>query len=367
MTSVTIDHVTKAYGSAQPSVNDLSLAIKEGEFFTLLGPSGCGKSTTLRMVAGFINPTSGRILFDGREVTRAAPNKRDTGMVFQNYALFPHMDVSENVAYGLKMRRVAASERSTRVAEALDVVGLQGYGGRRIDQLSGGQQQRVALARALVIRPSVLLLDEPLSNLDAKLRDETRTQIRQIQQQASTTTLYVTHDQAEAMAMSDRLAVMSGGVLHQVGSPREVYRRPATAFVARFIGRSNVIEGVIEGVEDRTLVIRLSGGAHVHVAKDARSTISGVLGEKVAVSIRPESLEYLGPSTRAEPEQGTIRARVVLVEFTGAQCILAMDMRLDDGTDQRLLAVIPDTDELPETGDEVYLQADPRRVWAVAR
>src|SRR5699024_9215490 len=256
MNSVGLEIITRIYGGTTPSVDDVSLTVGDGEFFTLLGPSGCGKSTTLRMIAGFIQPTSGTIRFGEREVTSLPPHKRDTGMVFQNYALFPHMDVTGNVAYGLSMRHVAKAEKTKRVTEALDIVGLGGYSDRRIDQLSGGQQQRVALARALVIQPSVLLLDEPLSNLDAKLREETRAQIRQIQKRAGTTSVYVTHDQSEAMAMSDRIAVMNAGVLHQVGAPREIYRRPTTSFVARFIGRSNVLLGTVEETGAEQIAVR---------------------------------------------------------------------------------------------------------------
>lgn len=365
MTTVVLDNVTKTYGSAAPSVDSLSLTIGEGEFFTLLGPSGCGKSTTLRMIAGFITPTSGRIKFGDRVVTQAPPYKRDTGMVFQNYALFPHLDVADNVGYGLKMRKVAAGERSQRIAEALRVVGLDGYAERRIDQLSGGQQQRVALARALVIRPSVLLLDEPLSNLDAKLRDETRTQIRQIQQKAGTTSVYVTHDQAEAMAMSDRIAVMNGGILHQLGTPREVYRRPATAFVARFIGRSNVLDGVVEGRDGGTAAVRLGDGSVLHAPVPAEGPLGEVgPGAEVGLSVRPEAMRLLGvaPST-SDRAEGTLHARVTLIEFTGSQCMIGLSL---DGHDAPMLVTIPDTDDLPAVGDVVALRPDPARIWLVA-
>lgn len=367
MTTVVLDNVTKTYGSAAPSVDSLSLTIAEGEFFTLLGPSGCGKSTTLRMIAGFITPTSGTIRFDERDVTTAPPYKRDTGMVFQNYALFPHMDVAENVAYGLKMRKVASGDRPPRVAEALRVVGLDGYASRRIDQLSGGQQQRVALARALVIRPSVLLLDEPLSNLDAKLREETRTQIRQIQQQAGTTSVYVTHDQAEAMAMSDRIAVMSAGVLHQLGAPREVYRRPATAFVARFIGRSNVLAGVVEGRDGATAAVRLEDGSLLRAPVAADSALGEVAaGDELAVSIRPESLALLGAAPEASDRaEGTLHGRVTLIEFTGSHCMIGLE--LDDPASSAVLMTVPDTDDLPEVGDVIAVRPDPARIWLVAR
>ena len=362
MNSVDLESITKIYGGTTPSVDDVSLTVGDGEFFTLLGPSGCGKSTTLRMIAGFISPTSGTIRFGDRDVTSLPPHKRDTGMVFQNYALFPHMDVAGNVAYGLSMRRVGKEEKRTRVAQALEIVGLDGYADRRIDQLSGGQQQRVALARALVIEPSVLLLDEPLSNLDAKLREETRAQIRQIQQRASTTSVYVTHDQSEAMAMSDRIAVMSAGVLHQVGAPREIYRRPATSFVARFIGRSNVLEGVIEGVESSRLAVRLDGGEALF-APIVNDTLSSevVKGDRVALSLRPETLRIDPLEDTSEVPVGAIRATVRMSEFTGSSCVVWLRYG-----EQDLLATIPDTDDLPQDGQDVLLRPDIERTWVVA-
>ncbi|MGP5683003.1 ABC transporter ATP-binding protein [Brachybacterium alimentarium] len=362
MNSVDLENVTKIYSGSTPSVDDLSLTVGDGEFFTLLGPSGCGKSTTLRMIAGFINPTSGNIRFGERDVTNLPPHKRDTGMVFQNYALFPHMDVAGNVAYGLSMRRVAKEEKRTRIAEALEIVGLTGYAVRRIDQLSGGQQQRVALARALVIQPSVLLLDEPLSNLDAKLREETRAQIRQIQQRAGTTSVYVTHDQSEAMAMSDRIAVMNAGVLHQVGAPREIYRRPATSFVARFIGRSNVLTGTVEEAGVERITVRLDGG-EILQAPVAERTLSAAVaaGEEVALSVRPETMRIEPAPVESGTVVGAIRATVRMTEFTGSSCVIWLRYG-----DEDLLATIPDTDDLPDAGDDVLLRPDTARTWVVA-
>lgn len=362
MNSVDLENVTKIYSGSTPSVDDLSLTVGDGEFFTLLGPSGCGKSTTLRMIAGFVNPTSGNIRFGERDVTNLPPHKRDTGMVFQNYALFPHMDVAGNVAYGLSMRRVAKEEKRTRIAEALEIVGLTGYAVRRIDQLSGGQQQRVALARALVIQPSVLLLDEPLSNLDAKLREETRAQIRQIQQRAGTTSVYVTHDQSEAMAMSDRIAVMNAGVLHQVGAPREIYRRPATSFVARFIGRSNVLIGTVEEAGVERITVRLDGG-EILQAPVAERTLSAAVaaGEEVALSVRPETMRIEPAPVESGTVVGAIRATVRMTEFTGSSCVIWLRYG-----DEDLLATIPDTDDLPDAGDDVLLRPDTARTWVVA-
>ncbi|HJB11162.1 MAG TPA: ABC transporter ATP-binding protein [Candidatus Brachybacterium merdavium] len=362
MNSVDLENITKIYGGTTPSVDDLSLTVGDGEFFTLLGPSGCGKSTTLRMIAGFIQPTAGRIRFGERDVTALPSHKRDTGMVFQNYALFPHMDVTGNVSYGLSMRHVPKAEKSQRVAEALDIVGLGGYADRRIDQLSGGQQQRVALARALVIQPSVLLLDEPLSNLDAKLREETRAQIRLIQKRAGTTSVYVTHDQSEAMAMSDRIAVMDAGVLHQVGTPREIYRRPATSFVARFIGRSNVLEGTVEETEASRLAVRLQGG-EVLFAPVAAETVSSrvAVGDQVALSLRPETMRIEPAADDTATPVGAIRARVRMTEFTGSSCVIWLRYG-----EQDLLATIPDTDDLPEEDQDVMLRPDIERTWVVA-
>lgn len=240
MAFLSIQSLHKAFG-AFTAVESLSIDVQQGEFVSLLGPSGCGKSTTLQMIAGFIDPTGGEIRLRSQDLLRVPPNKRDLGIVFQSYALFPHMTVAANVAFGLEMKGVARSERAGRIAEILDLVGLKRFESRFPKQLSGGQQQRVALARALVTRPNLLLLDEPLSNLDAKLREGMQDELRQIQQRFGTTTVLVTHDQAEALALSDRIVVMSDGKVEQIGTPTEVYDRPATPFVANFLGKTNLI------------------------------------------------------------------------------------------------------------------------------
>ncbi|HLJ60189.1 MAG TPA: ABC transporter ATP-binding protein [bacterium] len=295
-------------------MRDADLAVAPGEFFTLLGPSGCGKTTILRMLAGFLLPSAGRIVFGEQDVTRVPPNRRGTAMVFQNYALFPHLSVFENVAFGLRIRRVSAADLRRRVGEALAQVRLTHLEGRRIDQLSGGQQQRVALARALVVQPNVLLLDEPLSNLDAKLREETRAEIRRIQTAAGITTVYVTHDQAEAMAVSDRIAVMSAGEIHQIGTPPEVYYRPATRFVAEFIGKNNLVQGTLVAASGRSGTVDAGDGLRLEVPLDGRPGPGPATGTRVLLSIRPEAFRVAAPGETRNVLAGTVRRH----EFGGA-------------------------------------------------
>jgi iron(III) transport system ATP-binding protein len=312
---VALEHVTKQFGKVS-GVQDVHIRIHPGEFFTFLGPSGCGKTTTLRMIAGFYYPTSGRIVFGKQDVTALPPHKRNTGMVFQNYALFPHLTVFENVAFGLQVRKRPKDERIQRVERALQQVRLQGYGNRRIDQLSGGQQQRVALARALVIEPNILLLDEPLSNLDAKLREETRLEIKRLQLESGITTIYVTHDQAEAMAMSDRIMVMQGGVVQQVGKPEEIYNRPLNRFVASFIGESNLWEGSVERIEGDQVYVRVSPDLVLcGYMKNSAPHSQLAVGAQTTMSIRPEALREVRPEF--SQSENTFLAKVVIAEFTG--------------------------------------------------
>ncbi|MHA6686124.1 ABC transporter ATP-binding protein [Mesorhizobium sp. A556] len=285
MTALTIDRINKRYGALH-ILKDISIPIEQGEFVSLLGPSGCGKTTTLRCIAGFERPDSGRILFGERDMTHTLPERRDIGMVFQSYALFPHMTVAENLSFGLEVRKVSEPERRRRIAEVLALVRLEGYDKRFPRELSGGQQQRVALARALVIEPSVLLLDEPLANLDATLRDEMRFFIRDLQKRVGITAIYVTHDQAEAMVMSDKIVVMKEGEISQLGAPRDIYERPVSHSVAGFIGRSNTIGGkIVEAsgaggykVEAPCGVIGADGPSHLAV------------GSGVRIMIRPENI-----------------------------------------------------------------------------
>ncbi len=290
------------------AVSDVTLEVTPGSFLTLLGPSGCGKTTTLRMIAGFEQPTSGRIFLGDRDVTGLMANRRDIGFVFQNYALFPHLTVGENVAYGLRVRKRPDAEIRRAVAEVLELVGLAGSARQFPHQLSGGEQQRVALARAVVIRPQVLLFDEPLSNLDAKLRVHMRSEIRQLQERLSITAVYVTHDQEEAMAIADRIAVMDGGRIVQLGTAEDLYARPANAFVARFIGRTNVVRGRVAGREAGALVVEVNGRRLAATAGGPAPAI----GDEVALVIRPETVE-LRPAA-SEHESAVIVSRVFLGE-----------------------------------------------------
>ena len=359
MTQITLRGVSKHFSknADAAAVRDVDVVVESGEFFTLLGPSGCGKTTTLRMVAGFYYPTKGDILFDEENVTRRPVHRRGTGMVFQNYALFPHMTVAENVAYGLKVRKISRADRGPRIAEALRQVSLDGFAARRIDELSGGQQQRVALARALVIQPRVLLLDEPLSNLDAKLREETRREIRRMQSTSAITALYVTHDQAEAMAMSDRIAVMESGTVHQVGTPQEIYNTPTTAFVARFIGNSNVLDAqLVEGRTDRGTV-RLHGanGQSIDRQVEFAAGLSTQGSGDIKIAVRPENVRLVPSGT---PD--SLEARVVSSEFTG----LATNVELDLAGN-RLGATIINGTDAPVAGSPIAIQMDARHLRAV--
>ena len=283
--SITIDHVKKAYSDNpdNPIIPDLSAKIKNGEFFTLLGPSGCGKTTLLRMIAGFNSIEGGTIAFDTNVINDIPAHKRNIGMVFQSYAVFPHLTVRKNVEYGLKIRKLPASEIKTRVDKVLDAVKIAEYQDRLPERLSGGQQQRVALARAIVIHPQVLLMDEPLSNLDAKLRIEMRSAIRDVQKQIGITTVYVTHDQEEALAVSDRIAVMKDGHIQQIGTPEEIYARPYNAFVSTFIGHSNLFYGTIKKGADVSIIF--AGGYEIPMTNLSDAVQDG---QKVVVSVRPE-------------------------------------------------------------------------------
>jgi iron(III) transport system ATP-binding protein len=313
MVTVKLDHVSKSFGKML-AVDDVSFEVGQGELFFLLGPSGCGKTTTLRVVAGFYRPDEGHVLFDGREMNSVPPHKRNIGMVFQNYALWPHMTVYDNIVYGLKARHEPAGECVRKAKEVLRIVRMEELAMRYPNQLSGGQQQRVALARALVIEPNVLLLDEPLSNLDAKLRLEMRGEIKRIQQDLRITSIYVTHDQEEAVSMADRMAIMNAGAIEQIGIPRELYNSPRNKFVAGFVGETNFISGVMDGIS-------AEGGRCSVSLPFGRSLLAGICtspkdGERVTCSIRPEMVEI---RDRA-PEEGAnvFEARIVSLDYHGA-------------------------------------------------
>jgi spermidine/putrescine transport system ATP-binding protein len=283
---VRLERVTKAFGETV-AVDDLSLDIAEGEFFSLLGPSGCGKTTTLRMIGGFEEPTRGTIYLGGRDVTDQPPYRRNVNTVFQSYALFPHLNVYENVAFGLRRKKVADGDIKMRVRDALHLVDLEGFDKRKPGQMSGGQQQRVALARALVNSPKVLLLDEPLGALDLKLRKQMQLELKRIQQEVGITFIYVTHDQDEAMTMSNRLAVMRLGKIEQIGPPEEVYESPSTQFVAAFLGASNLLEGELKEQRNGTSTVLLAGGDVVHLPTE-RAPFQ--VGDSVLVGVRPEKI-----------------------------------------------------------------------------
>ena len=304
MVEIGLENVSKSFGQVK-AVDRITFTVRRGELFFLLGPSGCGKTTLLRLVAGFETPDGGRILFDGRPVTDTPPNLRNTGMVFQNYALWPHRNVFRNVSYGLEVRRVGRPERQRRVLDALELVRLKGLESRQPTELSGGQQQRVALARALVINPDVVLLDEPLSNLDAKLRLDMRREIKRIHEKTGITMLYVTHDQKEALSLAERLAVLRDGRIEQIGAPEEVYRRPANAFVAEFIGQANLLPGKVSSgsAAGGKVTVMTALGPVV-----ARGDVELAPGGEVVCSIRPESVN-LRP---AQAEAGESRFRVTV-------------------------------------------------------
>jgi len=317
---VVLKQVTKRYGDVA-AVRGLDLDIREGEFLTLLGPSGCGKTTTLRMIAGFILPTSGTVYLGEEDVTRLPPNKRGIGMVFQDYALFPHMTIGENIAFGLTERKVDKVAIGKRVKELLELVRLADVEDRYPPELSGGQQQRIAVARAVAYSPRVLLMDEPLGALDLKLREAMQTEIRQIQQRLGTTTVYVTHDQTEAMHMSDRIVVMKDGMIEQMGSAEEIYDRPTTRFVADFIGQINLLEGTLAGRDGSFAVVEVNGAKH---RMRAAPEVSGA----VTVGLRPQHLQLVTGSA-ADPGLNILPGRIKGRTFSGN--LVRVDVDLDGG------------------------------------
>jgi len=354
---LTLENLTKVFPSRGnigevAAVQDVNLEIQKGELVTLLGPSGCGKTTTLRMIAGFEFPTTGKIVLDSVEINSLPPHKRDMSMVFQSYALFPHLTVFENIAYGLNVQRLSRKTIAERVGQVLDLVHLRGYGDRAPGQLSGGQQQRVALARALVMAPKVLLMDEPLSNLDAKLREEMRTEIRRIQKTLNITSVYVTHDQIEAMTLSDRIVVMNEGVIEQIGSPVEIYRFPNSRFVANFIGRANFIDGVVLAQNGSTLTIRALGEAITlsNMKREFRE------GEAVTLIVRPEMIQI---KKTGGLYRGVVRQAVYLGDMIEYAMEVGGVLILGTETDPHVTELFPEGEDITLSFEEDCIQVLP--------
>jgi spermidine/putrescine transport system ATP-binding protein len=354
---VRLERVSKLFGGIA-AVDDLSLDIAEGEFFSLLGPSGCGKTTTLRMIGGFEDPSLGTVYLGGRDVTDDPPYKRDVNTVFQSYALFPHLDVYENVAFGLKRKRVPSGEVEERVKKAMRLVDLVGFEERKPPQMSGGQQQRVALARALVNSPKVLLLDEPLGALDLKLRKKMQLELKRIQQEVGITFIYVTHDQEEAMTMSDRIAVMRHGRIEQLGQPEHVYENPATEFVAGFLGASNLLEGEVKEANNGMSSVLLEHGGTVVVPG---SRIPPDAGSRVKVGVRPEKIEI----TRSAAPSGrnSIEGTVTMATYIGVSH--QYKVSTPDGTVLTVYVQNLGADEAPHQGEGVTLSWKPEYTFAV--
>ena len=340
---IVIDHTDKYYGSVK-AINDVSLDIQPGEFFTLLGPSGCGKTTLLRMIAGFNSIEKGEIRFDDQVINHVPAYERNIGMVFQSYAIFPHLTVEQNVAYGLKPRKVPKAEAKRRVEKAMELTQISEYAKRQPQQLSGGQQQRVALSRAIVIEPDLLLMDEPLSNLDAKLRVQMRTSIRELQRALDITTIYVTHDQEEALAVSDRIAVMNMGIVEQVGKPYEIYAHPVNEFVANFIGTSNFMMGEAS-----------NQGVSVLNTKPIPMTLKNGYTGPVKVSVRPEHIELV------EPKEGLICGEIKIGTFLGD--FICYEVRLDNGQVIQVNQYLHRNSTMRNIGDKVGISIENMNVF----
>lgn len=348
ITKVYYDYKTKKPFNA---VDNLTLNIEAASFVTLLGPSGCGKTTTLRMIGGFESPDEGEIYLGSEPITMLSPNKRDTAMVFQNYALLPHYNVFDNVAYGLKVRKVPSEEIKKRVLEMLDLVELTGLEERHIYELSGGQQQRVALARALVVRPNVLLFDEPLSNLDAKLRVSMRTEIRRIQQTVGITAVYVTHDQSEAMSISDKIVIMKKGVIAQEGSPREIYRMPKNRFVADFIGEANFLSAHVISYSNGKALVAVSGGNKITAA--CAATLRE--GQECTLVVRPEVLSL--------SESGLLKCKVIVSTFMGAYHYYQV---VCEGKVVKITDYNAKREKIYKVGEEAFLHFESENVHIIA-
>ena len=352
---IVLDHVSKRFG-ATTAVDDVDLAIGRGEFFSLLGPSGCGKTTTLRMIAGFETPTEGRILLEGVDVSTVPPYKRNVNMVFQNYALFPHMTVSENIAFGPRNSGLRGNDLKTRIEQILEIVRLGGFGKRKPNQLSGGQQQRVALARALVNRPSALLLDEPLGALDLKLRRAMQIELKSIQRDLGITFVYVTHDQEEALTMSDRVAVMNEGRVDQLAGPKEIYDSPATVFVAGFIGLANILTATVEGIQGSNVTVTFPEGGGTSANRGDRPFSPG---DPATVVLRPERLR-ISTSEPAGEAMGRIKATVTAAVFQGP--VTRVDLVTAGKTALTVLLLAQDSAEQPGAQQDVWVTWEPGSV-----
>jgi spermidine/putrescine transport system ATP-binding protein len=351
---VRLVEVTKAFGPDVVAVDHISLDVLDGEFFSLLGPSGCGKTTTLRMIGGFEEPTSGLIELEGEDVTWLPPHKRNVNTVFQNYALFPHLTIFDNVAFGLRRRKVPDAEVRQRVSEMLELVELRGFDRRKPGQISGGQAQRVALARALINRPAVLLLDEPLGALDLKLRKQMQVELKRIQQDVGITFVYVTHDQDEAMTMSDRIAVMNRGRYEQLGSPEELYERPRTRFVAGFLGASNLLPGRANGSSGDRGVVQLDASVAVRVPADQLDGRT-----EVEVGVRPEKVRIHLSDADVPPGLNTLSGRIRDASYTGVSTLYHVE--LPDG---RAVTVYEQNRERAASGAQHRAGEDVRLAWA---
>ncbi|ANC32568.1 ABC transporter ATP-binding protein [Isoptericola dokdonensis] len=357
MASVTYDHATRVYpGTERPAVDQLNLQIEDGEFLVLVGPSGCGKSTSLRMLAGLEDVNGGHIYIGDRDVTDVQPKDRDIAMVFQNYALYPHMSVADNMGFALKISGTPKAEIRQRVEEAAKILDLTEYLDRKPKALSGGQRQRVAMGRAIVRQPQVFLMDEPLSNLDAKLRVQTRTQIASLQRRLGVTTVYVTHDQTEALTMGDRIAVLKDGLLQQVGTPREMYDTPSNVFVAGFIGSPAMNVGTFDVRDGRAMV----GHAAVPLEREVVSQLTDADGGKVTVGFRPEALDVVSAST-----EGALQVEVNLVEELGSDAFVYGDLKsegvageLHSGSSDQVIVRI-DPRDVPMKGDTIHVTIKP--------
>lgn len=349
MSFLKLENLTVAYGKDDPVLKNLNLSVEKGEFVSLLGPSGCGKTTTLRTIAGFLKPLSGRVLIAGRDYTNVPTHKRNIGVVFQNYALFPHMNVFENVAFGLRMRRMPKQEIEKKVRRALEMVGLVGFEKRLPSELSGGQQQRVAIARAIVIEPDLLLMDEPLSNLDANLRMEMRGEIKQLQKNLGITTVYVTHDQSEAIALSDRVVVMNAGKIEQIATPQEIFLNPKTSFVASFIGFQALAVGTVTSIEENFAEV-------LHEGKIYRARISGQiqLQDKVILFARPRKMRL----TRNET-QNCFRVQLISVLYQGETSLLVFKLG------ERQFSVEQDSAVSLPVGSNVFVHVPPEDLLAL--